>query len=229
VVPTGPGLLKSWGDNLLDLDTTLDQRLALIDALLTQVQASSFDSVILVGASGGAVMALQFTCSHPGTIDGLMLVAGPISPQHIATCASVAVTTNAKAAAAQAGLHVATLQVNGTSDIIAPYNAGLLGLYAGAPAVFTDLYTDNGCQLADIATAAMTDPNPLISGIGLQWVKPCSGRGSALVTINGGGHEWPGYNGPISSLSVNAFGAVATGFYTTLQGYDFLTYLGAGP
>ena len=224
VAPTAPNAAGNWGDSLIDLKNTPTNRIALIDALIAQLQTSgvgtpsstpAFSKIIIAGASSGAQLALEYTCARPTAIDGMLLVAAPITSGQITACPS--------------GIHVATVQIHGTADNIAPYNGKGLGAAAGAPTVFADLYGDNGCVATDILTALMADPNPAVTGINLEWVQPCSGRGSALVTIGNGGHQWPGYTGPIASpVPVNGNGVVSIGFDATIQGYDFLTYLGAG-
>lgn len=227
VAPTAPG--GTWGNDILAAPTsTVDERVALLDAVLAQVKAASAQAkaetvaaeaastprLIVAGLSGGGVMAFDYACAHAGTVTGVEIVAANITASGLSAC--------------KPGHSVASVQVHGTDDAVAPYNAVPGGLYAGVPATFQALYTNNGCDAAQLQSVNLPSPDTLVSGIVVQWDQSCTSKqGSALVTITGGGHAWPGMDRSFDQLPLNLYGPVSTGFDATLQAYDLLLYLGA--
>lgn len=217
VLPTAPGsvLNRTWGRSAgIPPAASRADRVALIDALIAQTKplAKASTPVLIAGVSGGAVLSFEYACDRAENISGAIVVAGEIPPDDLSSCAM------AKG--------VATVQVHGTSDLIGPYDGNLL--YASVPDTFAALQAQNGCDSTAIKTASLpTVDGELPTGYELQWVTDCSsGKGSALLTVDGGGHNWPGYQGPLDQLPISLFGAKASGFDTTLQGYDLLRYLG---
>ncbi|NGY05137.1 alpha/beta hydrolase family esterase [Solimonas terrae] len=212
VLPTAPDAypFRTWGNSVVAPVSTRADREALIDALIAQVKgtakAGSTTPLIMVGVSGGAVLAYEYSCDHADVVDGVELVAAEIMPDDLSAC--------------HPSQPLASVQVQGTSDP--------LGSYANTQAAFEGLLTNNGCTDADVKHASMPVPSgELISGIDVAYTAPCSsGLGSALVTIDGGGHSWPGLNRNFDVLPVDLFGPVTKGFDATLQGFDLLSYLG---
>jgi polyhydroxybutyrate depolymerase len=221
VAPTAPGQVpfRTWGNSVVASTSPVADRIALIDALITQLQnastvkAAASRPIVLAGVSGGAVLAYEYACAHAERLAGVLLVAAEVTP--------------ADASACQFDAPLASVQVMGTNDLIAPYNA-TPGLSAGAQPVFASFYTNNGCDASKIKSATLppASSDVGISGIQVQWVTECTtDRGSALVTVDGGGHGWPGAQGPLN-LPVTIYGPISKGFDATLQGYDLLRYLG---
>jgi len=219
VAPTAPGPIQTWGNSVVVPTSTVADRVAVIDALITQIQnggsakAASNRPVVIAGVSGGGVLAYEYACAHADRIAGELLVAAEITPSDFSSC--------------NPSRPIASVQVMGTNDLVALYNATPV-LSAGAEPVFESLAANNGCDLSKAKTATLppASSDVGISGIEVKWINACSsGLGSALVTIQGGGHNWPGSVGPLNS-PVTLFGPRSMGFDATLQGYDLLRYLG---
>lgn len=212
VLPTAPDIypFRTWGNSVVIPISTRDERVGLIDELITQVQGTTSKAtlppVLLTGTSGGAVMALEYLCDRSEMVSGIEMVAAEVTASMLEECHP---TTP-----------VATVQVQGTSDPI--------GSYDQAQAAFSALSANNGCVADDVAHASMPPADgELIDGIDVAWISPCtSGKGSAFVTIEGGGHNYPGLNRNFTILPIDLFGPVTAGFDATLQGYDLLRYLG---
>ncbi|MGH8446060.1 MAG: alpha/beta hydrolase family esterase [Solimonas sp.] len=224
VLPTAPGSFpfRTWGTSVIIPTTTLAQRTGILDALIAQVQGNTAKAakanaisanVFVVGVSGGAVMAFEYACQRSDAISGAMFVAAEITPGDLSGCTPTA--------------PVATVQVHGTGDIVGWY-APVPLLSAGVEETFANLYTHNGCVAADVKSAEMApgaNDLPAVTGIKVEWATPCSsGKGNALVTVEGGGHNWPGFVSG-TDLGVNLFGVYSDGFDATLQGYDLLRFV----
>lgn len=214
VLPTAPDTFpfRTWGNSVIVPISSRADRVALVHALIQQIKgtakADSNTPVIVVGVSGGAVLAYEYACDHAEAIDGVEMVGAEITGSDLSVCAP--------------SQPLATLQVQGNSDP--------LGSYANTQAAFSAFRANNGCTDADVNPRVKL-PIPsgetlLIKGIYVDYTSSCSSdKNSALVTIDGGGHSWPGLNRNFDVLPVDLFGAVTTGFDATLQGYDLLDYL----
>ncbi|MDI3259285.1 MAG: hypothetical protein QJR02_06280 [Sinobacteraceae bacterium] len=219
VAPTAPGPVQSWGGTgSLVPTTSVADRVALIDALVTQLtsaggKAASGRPVIVAGDSGGGEMAFEYACAHADRISGALFVAASITPSDLSSCKPSA--------------PFASVQVHGTNDLVAPYSP-TPGLSAGSVETFQALYANNGCDASKIKSATLppASSDAGISGYQVQWVTGCtSGFGNALVTVQGGGHNWPGFDDALG-LPIDIYGPIGEGFDATLQGYDLLRYLG---
>jgi polyhydroxybutyrate depolymerase len=218
VLPTSPGSVpfRTWGASLVVPSTTLAQRTGVIDALIAQLQGSTkaiSANVFVAGVSGGAVMAYEYACQRSDAISGALIVAAEITPSDLSACAPTSA--------------VATVQVHGTGDLVGPYAAIPL-ISAGVEETFASLYTHNGCTSADVKSAELPPAAgdvAIVTGIKVEWASPCSGgKGNALVTVEGGGHNWPGFVSG-TGLGLNLFGVYSSGFDATLQGYDLLRFV----
>lgn len=215
VAPTAPGNPlnpaggRTWGESSLIVPgTTVAQRVALLNAVISQVKngAKAGQPLLIAGSSGGGAMAFEYLCdaAHQFDVSGILIVAGEVTPSKTAAC--------------NLSAPVATVQVHGTTDWVAPY--------ADAQAAYAFLSNHNGCTAAKTAHLPPASNDVLISDIKIDYAYPCAAnKGSSLVTITGGGHNWPGENRNFD-LPANLFGPVADGFDATLQGYDLLRYLG---
>ena len=54
----------------------------LLRDILAVLEAEQVEKVVMVGHSGGAVLALRFTLQHPSKLAGLVLLAGSYAPPH---------------------------------------------------------------------------------------------------------------------------------------------------
>lgn len=222
VAPTAPGtypINRTWGASGTPSGPSgsaapaaeASQLVALINEVIRQVKTGAVANapILMAGSSGGAVMSFQYVCSNDKAynVSGIELVAEEVSPALTAACTGLTSP-------------VATVQVHGTNDP--------LGSYANSQSAFAFLYGNNGCNAADIKTATLPAVSgELVTGISIQSVYPCNAsKGSSLVTVQGGGHNWPGEDRSFDIFPANIFGATSNAFDATLQGYDLLRYLG---
>lgn len=211
IAPTSPNLSRSWSQSALVSTVFADERLAQIDAVLNAVVGGR--TVQVLGVSGGGVFGFEYACQRAHRVSGILVIAAEIRDSELSRC--------------QPTQSFASVQIHGTADLVAPYEPVAV-LSAGVVNVYTALRAINGCARAPQQRVTLPSPEaPVIPDIDLQWVREgCrSGQGSALVTINNGGHNIPG-NTTTLGLPVNFFGPIATGFDSTLQGFDLLRYLG---
>ena len=179
VLPQGAGPARSW--NLSG--TTGNEDLALLSALVTQVVATECADpihVVITGISDGGDMAVFAACALPGRFRALVTVAASIDPR--------------------VGCHpIRIVAVHGDADPVDPYRGkpGSFGYAATPPAIaaIAAWAALDGCR-----TAATTRVAPHI----LTTTYPC---GAQLVTVDGGGHTWPG------GAPVNISLGVTTGEY----------------
>src|SRR3546814_14461916 len=208
VLPTAPdpAPFRTWGNSVVVPIIARDDRVALIDALIAQVQgtakAASDKPLLVIGVSGGAVLAYEYACDRSDAIDGVELVATEITSADLQACAPTQ--------------PIATLQVQGTADYVGCPSA----TYANSQAAFSKFLANNGCTETDVNHVSLPVPKgELITGIDVAYTSACSrGKDNAFVAIDGGGHSWPGLNRNFDILPIDLFGAVTNGFDATLQG-----------
>ena len=194
------------------------------------------------GLSNGGLYALRFACERPEGFDAVMSVAGSMGPVEAAECVggqpigTVQVHGGADLIAPYNGVPGAP--VRGGSllpeglDIplreelpLPPVDPSeLLAL----PGLFLDVFAPkNNCSGAlrtSIVPAGAAGRGELAGDIFIERFERCvnpRNRKSFLVTVERGGHSWPGYDAP-SGSTVNAFGTVSYDFDATLYGYDLL-------
>lgn len=216
VLPDAPGAVPSWGNSVLVPISTAEQRIAVLDAIIEDVSGPTKASgpVLVAGVSGGGIMAFQYACARSESVSGALIVAAEIRPADLEACQPVSA--------------VATVQIHGSDDLVAPYEPVPL-LSPGVEAIFEKLYANNGCVADDLQQVILPNPNEtFVSDIELNWLREgcASGVGNALIKVNGGGHNWPGFDGPVDVLPFNIFGPKSTGFDATFQGLELLGYLG---
>lgn len=217
VLPTAPGIIgtRTWGTSVIVPTTTVPQRTDLITALVGQIRTGNYTGTgpgsgaqasgtnLMVGASGGGTMAFLYACAHPEIVSGAEMVAPEIKTDSLDACPSTS--------------SFASVQISGDQDPLEDYSY--------VTATFQELYTNNGCDSSTVKDTALAAPNAAtdgITGLDLQWFKGCSkGVGSALLTVKGGGHTWPGST---YQLPVEVYGPVTQDFDATVQGYDLLVY-----
>jgi len=184
VLPQGAGPAKSW--NLSD--TTGNDDVALLSALVTQLAATECadpDRVVITGMSDGGDMAVFAACALPGRFRAVVTVAASIEPR--------------------VGCHrIRIVAIHGDADPVDPYRGkpgppGYLATPPAATAIAAWAALD-GCP-----TAATTRVAPHIA----LTTYPC---GAQLVTVNGGGHTWPGGApvNPTLGVTTSEYDATAT-------------------
>ena len=164
VLPEGAGPDRSWNFS----GTTGHDDLAFLSALVKQlVNTACADParVVITGISDGGDMAVFAACALPGRFRAVITVAASINPR--ADCQPIPIVA-----------------VHGDADPVDPYRGkpGPPG-YAPTPpaaAAIAAWAALDGCQTA---TTTRVAPRVVLT------TYPC---GVQLVTVNGGGHTWPG-------------------------------------
>jgi len=151
--------------------------------------------VYATGISNGATFAHRLACELPGTFAAIAPVAGAMPASVGARCGSDG---------ADSARAVSLLALQGTADRFMPYQGGRGA--GGGGAVLSAVSTaahwarNDGCALTPLsepATDSVTD------GTRVRWARYTGcrdGRAVALVTLEGGGHTWPG--GPAAASRV---------------------------
>lgn len=161
----------------------------------------------VAGLSNGAQMALQFACRSTDIVRGVIAVAINLGTQALDDCAP--------------GGSLGSVLVNGTGDALTPYG-GIPLLYVGAPDLHAFFSANNHCngEGGEVALPAVNDSMT----VSIRYTGACDDeRRDFLVTIDGGGHNWPGGSIDDSDLTaIGLLGAHTRNFDATLQGYDLL-------
>jgi len=171
VLPTAPdpAPFRTWGNSVVIPISSRADRVALVDQLVAQVKgtAKADSPVIVVGVSGGAVLAYEYACDRTDAIDGVELVATEITASDLGACAP--------------SRPIATLQIQGTGD----YVGFPMATFDNSKSAFAAFLANNGCTDADVNHASLPVPSgELIQGIDVAYTSNCSsGKNSAFVTI----------------------------------------------
>lgn len=107
----------------------------------------------------------------------------------------------------------------------------LTGLISGPeqPGLFLDVFgPNNACDVDDINTtvlpAGIAGRGTLAGDVTIEEFASCDnprGMKNYMVTVERGGHNWPGYDAP-SDADANVFGPISRDFDATLYGFDLL-------
>lgn len=208
--PTGIGsnLVSRWPSGTLE---PVDDFVALLRAVVADARGQ-FNlpgvPVYAAGLSNGAVMAYHLACRAPGEFKAILATAGDQASELFDAC--------------QPTQPVGSVIVHGTGDLLTPYS-GVPLLSAAIPDIHARFSEINGCDGADaVATMPTRSNDPL--RVSIRWTAPClNGRRNFLVTVEYGGHNWPGGPANDSLLAiVGLLGPHTLNFDTTVQGYDLL-------
>ncbi len=172
VSPNGLGSPRGWRvPGLVQGQPDPERDLRFFDALHQQVTASlciDLDRVYSTGMSNGAFFSSALACARPQVVAAIAPVAGVFYPPE----------------GCQAPVPV--LAFHGTADAIVPYRQGLIFNvipYAGAEAYVDAWARLNGCS------------SPALERLGSEVVRRAyqgCRADTVLVTVEGGGHTWPG-------------------------------------
>ncbi len=181
------GLYRSWADprgvtpaskhhvdDLQFLTTLIDR--------LPKLYAVDRQQVSVAGMSNGAFMATALACQDSPKVSAVALVAGGFSDQSLASC--------------HPAKPVAVLMIEGDSDPFVPYAGGPMGdrgVAVGAIAGFHRWAELDGCsspqtfdEFPDVSRKDDSTAYRFTRG-GCE-----GGVRTELVTVQGGGHTWPG-------------------------------------
>jgi len=145
---------------------------ALIERLLDGLGADPA-RVFLTGISNGGMLAYRVAAERPDLIAAIAPVAASMVPP------------------AEPRAPVSVLAIHGTSDLNAPYGGGI-----GPRSLSGVDYPPVRQVVERWAAACGTAPAPLVDRRGVvtreTWTGGRRGTEAQLVTIEGGGHSWPG-------------------------------------
>lgn len=167
------------------------------------------DSVPLyvAGLSNGSVIGYLYSCMDPDVRAVLAVASDADTASFTAAC-----TTSHT---------LGSVIVHGTGDLTTPYN-GFPGLSLSIPAIHQTFETLDGCTGADATLQVPMTMDNIPVAIDYTSVGACtSGDRNFLVTITGGGHNWPGQSRGLITTQV-LYGNQTANFDATLQGYDLL-------
>ena len=185
VLPQGAGAAKSWNFS----GTTGYDDLGFLSALVTQLTATECADpgrVVITGISDGGDMAAFAACTLPGRFRAVVTVAASFMPR--------------------TGCHpIRIVAVHGDADPLDPYRGGPDGRpgYPAIPPATTAITAWADLGGCGSGTTSRVAPDVMTT------TYPC---GAQLVTVNGGGHTWPG-GAPVNpslGLTTSEYDATAT-------------------
>jgi polyhydroxybutyrate depolymerase len=208
------GVARGWNDGrAASAPAFAEQRsvddIGFIAALIAQLRSRySIDPtrVYAIGMSNGGIFAQYLACKRADLFAGIGSVASSMAKEI--------------ACAPSRGLSVAI--VDGTADPVVPFAGGAVGLTTkdrgsviGAPRTIAFWARADRCRESPMRTSLThRASNDLTSATVARYVR-CSGNTAVtFVTIEGGGHTWPGERG----RSIPALGATSH----DLDATDFL-------
>lgn len=222
LVPQAPAVTGSSLGSRWPVSTTVGEPIDQYVSFLSGVVAdgrSRFGAgsakLYVAGLSNGAAMAYLFGCRAADPVLAVEAVAGDMGIDTIQNC----VPTHP----------LGTVIVHGTADAEDPYD-GIPNLKPAIPDVHAKFKANNGCTGSDASVDMPLEFDPLL--VTLAYTAACNQRRrDYLITIDGGGHVWPGGDADAGSLDLSTlalFGLRTRNFDATLQGFDLLRLAGAG-
>ena len=200
VYPQGIGECNRWNDGRPNTGTADD--VTFLSSVIDEIErrdGGDPNHVILGGMSNGAFMALRYACESDKA-QTIVAVAGSLDEYKMANCKHHASNV---------------LLVNGTSDPLVPYGGGRVGIRGhvfGAQQTYDVLGKQRGCTFKSAAPFAKGTDNTSVSA---QETNACQQNLRVeLLTINNGGHAWPG---GLPYLPQAVIGATSNAF--DLSGY----------
>lgn len=196
IVAYPDGVKKRWNDGRsgedATVDTTVDDEgflIALVDDLSRRFSIDP-TRVYVTGASNGGFMAFRLACTHPDKLAAIAPVMSGLGSSVAETCAESKPDAPA----------VSLLMINGTEDPLVPFDGvevkfrdKHLGAKLTVPATISRWSTWLGCtQPPTKSDLADVDPSDR-TRVSLSQQLVCRDQSEVtLVTIEGGGHTWPG-------------------------------------
>jgi poly(3-hydroxybutyrate) depolymerase len=218
IVPQAPGLLGELGLDLLGSRWPTQPELEPVTSyvqFLDDVVAdarSRYSAVglplLVAGFSNGGTMAYNYACASADHIDAVLATAANMSNQVQRSC--------------QPSRSIGTVIVHGTADLLNPYDDPT-ELTLPVPAIHQLFETFSSCAGDDGETRIDPSEGTALPVIFDASTKPCTeARRHYLVTVRGGGHNWPGQLHDIQDMTLDLIGLKSSAFDATLQGYDLL-------
>ena len=215
VAPQAPSITplittSRWpSGSLLDSSTvapTIAWLQEVISEVRTQYKVDASVPVYVAGLSNGAAMAYLYACTDP-QVTAVLVVASEANSTSLTTTCTSAHT-------------LGSVIVHGTSDPETPYDGNVLLARMSIPDIHTHFSEMDGCDATDASTSVPLYNDSLQVTISYTPADKCVYR-NFLVTVNGGGHNWPGTDRDFVVSGI-LYGDHTSNFDATLQGYDLL-------
>ncbi|WP_157622740.1 alpha/beta hydrolase family esterase [Solimonas soli] len=198
--PTGTLLDSS------QVEPTIEWLTAVVEDARDRYGVDDSVPVYVAGLSNGAVMSYLFGCKNPD-VRAVLAVSSDSSTTSLDTSCS-------------ASHPLGTVIVHGTNDLVTPYDGVPLLFTMSIPGIHAYFNSLDGCNTADASVSVPQYFDSLGVTISYTPADRCAYR-NFLVTVDGGGHNWPGLDKSVN-LGTILFGAHTANFDATLQGYDLL-------
>lgn len=217
--PGGTNLTSVWPVTSLNA-SLLPSYLQFLSGVVADGRArfgAASAKLYVAGLSNGAAMAYLYGCLSTDPVLGVLAVAGDLGNNVVDEC--------------QPTRPLGTVIVHGTADALAPYNglgASPLVIRPSVPSLHAKFKANNNCSGSDaVANMPLYFDDKLVT---ISYTGACSqNRRDFLVSVNGGGHVWPGGSESLSALeSLQLFGFTTGNFDATIQGFDLLRLAGGG-
>jgi polyhydroxybutyrate depolymerase len=201
------GVNRGWADGRVD-DPVDD--VGFITALIKHIAAQApidTSRVYAIGMSNGGIFAQYLACERPGMLAGIGSIASSMP------AASACTPTHP----------TSVVEIDGTSDPIVPFNGGsigggLRGAVLGAPATVKLWASVDRCTGSHTATLPHPNRRDATSATVTRYEGCTEDTSLTFVTVNGGGHTWPGTGNYHSALGKASYDLDATDFtWTTLS------------
>lgn len=199
--PTGSALDKA------QVGPTIEWLKAVVADARSRYHVKDSVPLYVAGLSNGSAIGYLYACTDPNVRAVLGVASLADKGSFAATCTSA---------------HpLGSVIVHGSADLTTPYN-GLLGLTLPIPEIHQAFNAIDGCSAADNTVLMPMSFDSSQVSIGDTADGSCSsGVRNFLVTIDSGGHNWPGTSRGLITTEV-LFGNQTANFDATLQGYDLL-------
>ncbi|MDB5969277.1 MAG: hypothetical protein JWQ90_1727 [Hydrocarboniphaga sp.] len=222
IVPQAPGLLGDLGPDLgLELPGSRWPTQPALEPVASYVQfldevvadararyAAEGLPLLVAGLSNGGTMAYNYGCAAAERVDAVMATAANMSREVQQACLP--------------SRSIGTVIVHGTADLLNPYD-GLIDLTLAVPGIHQLFENFSGCAGDDGETRIDATDSATLPVIFEASTKTCAeNRRHYLVTVRGGGHNWPGQTHDIQDMTLDLVGLKSSAFDATLQGYDLL-------
>ncbi|MGQ0700752.1 MAG: hypothetical protein ACT4PZ_21235 [Panacagrimonas sp.] len=190
-------------------DENVDDYVALLDNAVADARSRFAlpDVPLFVGGlSNGGPMSVFYACKRPNAVAAIEPVGVNVPRSALDVCPAFAAVV-----------------VNGTRDVIAPYNGNLLG--AGPADMYADFKLASGClpgnEFTSTIPAASNDEDQIT--VVFKYTGACTGgKRQFLVTLEGAGHNWPSQDVDPLLGDINLLGGIARNWDATIYGYDLM-------
>ncbi|WP_206370636.1 alpha/beta hydrolase family esterase [Solimonas marina] len=215
LVPQAPSLTPGVQTSRWPSGTALDKgqvdpTITWLNQVVTDARSNyNIDSSVPIyvsGLSNGATMAYLYGCTYK-QVKAVLAVSSEI-------------TENSMTGRCTSSHPLGSVIVHGTNDTTTPYNGVALLTTVSIPDIHTHFNSIDGCTATDDNVQMLNYVDDMTVTIDYTPADTCTYR-NFLVTIDGGGHNWPGSDRE-TNVGQLVFGSHTANFDATLEGYDLL-------